>query len=449
MTWEDLAKAAQGRIVRGKDKNIIQSLSTDTRKIQKGQVFWALKGPRYDAHDFLSEEAARKAAGWVVDKGRIHGINDLPEHVVEVAETGKALQALAAYHRRRFEIPVIGITGSNGKTTTKEMLKSICAQIAPVCASPGNWNNHIGVPLSVLELSRDHHYGIFELADSKPGDIAEIAKVAYPTVAVITNIGPDHMEFYEDMDQNFKTKAEILENLPDDGKAAINADDPWLDSLESRLGEKAVTFGLGGRARVRFSGDHEMIIDRFKIPIKLNVFGDLSRYNACAAAAAAWALGIKPEIIRQGLEEFKPAPMRLERLRHPSGCDIVLDAYNANPASMKASVSAFCREFPSQPKILILGDMKELGRQSRDFHREIGEWLREMPVKAVYLVGPEMEAARHALAGASFQVRYSENTEELGSEIRAQFTRGRIVLLKASRAMKLETLLEGEACSTL
>ncbi|HVA67084.1 MAG TPA: UDP-N-acetylmuramoyl-tripeptide--D-alanyl-D-alanine ligase [Elusimicrobiota bacterium] len=452
ISWEELAKAAQGRLSFGHSGDPVESISIDSRTLKPSQAFWALKGPRYDGHDFLNSEAARKASGWVVETGRAQKAAAKPEHLIEVRDTGKALLALAADYRRKFEIPVVGVTGSNGKTTTKEMLRSICEKAAPTCTSPGNWNNHIGTPLSVLELQPEHRYAIFELADSKPGDIREIAQVAQPTVAVITNIGPDHMEFYANLEQNFRTKAEILEGLPADGKAVINADDPWLESLETRLGERAVTFGLGERARVRFSGADEMLIDRVKIGVKLQVFGDLSRYNACAAAAAAAALGIKPDVIRQGLESFKSSGMRLERLKHPSGCDIVLDAYNANPASMRASISAFCSEFAGRPKVLVLGDMKELGAGSAEFHRELGQWLASLPLKAVYLAGPEMEKAGAALKSAApFPVHYGKDAPELKRELKSEFKAGQILLFKASRAMRLEALLEGEgaACSTI
>ncbi len=452
MSWEELAKAAQGRLSFGRAEDPVESISIDSRTLKPSQAFWALKGARYDGHDFLGTEAARKASGWVVETGRAAKAVTKPEHLVEVRDTGKALLALAAEHRRKFEIPVVGVTGSNGKTTTKEMLRSICEKAAPTCTSPGNWNNQVGTPLSVLELGPEHRYGIFELADSKPGDILDIARVAQPTVAVITNIGPDHMEFYANLEQNFRTKAEILEFLPEDGKAVLNADDPWLESLEARLGERAVTFGLGERARVRFSGPEEMLIDRVKIAVKLRIFGDLSRYNACAAAAAAWALGIKPDVIRQGLESFKPSDMRLERLRHPSGCDIVLDAYNANPASMRASITAFCNEFAGRPKVLVLGDMKELGAGSAQFHRELGQWLASLPLKSVYLVGPEMERAGEALkTAAPFPIHYGKDAPELKKALKPEFKAGQILLFKASRAMRLEALLEGEGatCSTI
>ena len=440
MTWAELARAAGGKLLRGDPSVGVSAISTDTRALKPGEVFWALQGQRFDAHDLLSAELAAKASGWVMALGRLPPSTAAPEHVVVVPDTLKALQALAAHHRRRFDIPVVGITGSNGKTTTKEMLLCICRRVGPVCASPGNHNNHIGVPLSVLELTPEHRYGIFELADSKPGDIAEVARIAHPTLAVITNLGPDHLEFYGTMEKNFQTKAELIEALGDEGKAVINIDDPWLAGLEPRLGSRAVTFGSDVRARVSLAGKDELIIDRHRVHVALRSFGRLSRYNAAAAAAAAAALGIPAEAIRQGLEDYRPGQWRMEPMSHPSGCSVIFDAYNANPASMRASVEAFCEEFPAQGKVLVLGDMKELGADSEKFHAELGEWLAGLPLAAVYLAGPEIRPAFQALAKAkpAFPVRHGLAPKDWLADLRRDCAQGKAVLFKASRAMRFE-----------
>jgi len=449
-TWGELARAAGGRLTRGAASDPLDELTTDTRRLTPGQAFWCLKGTRFDAHDLLDAGLAEKCSGFIVEQGRLDGRGLAPKHVIEVTSTLKALQALAAAHRRRFDIPVAGITGSNGKTTTKEMLKGICSRLGPVCASPGNWNNQIGVPLSVLELTAEHRYGVFELADSHPGDIAEVAKVAQPTLAVLTNLGPDHLEFYGSMEANFKTKSELIETLSAEGRAAINVDDPWLAGLEPRLGPRAVTYGMSPRARVSFETPDEMIIDRHRVKVALKAFGKLSRYNAAAAAAAALAMGIDVDTIRKGLEDFVPSAMRLELVRHPSGCEIVLDAYNANPASMRAALEGFCQEYANRNKIVALGDMKELGETSERYHRELGAWLATLPLKGVYLAGPEMKPAADALAAArpAFAHRYAASPEDWAPALRAEMRAGNALFLKASRAMRFETLLENASCST-
>ncbi|MDD5657374.1 MAG: UDP-N-acetylmuramoyl-tripeptide--D-alanyl-D-alanine ligase [Elusimicrobia bacterium] len=450
MTWEELARAAGGKLLRGDPARSVASVSTDTRSLRPGDVFWALQGPRFDAHDLLGADLARKASGWVMNLGRLPPSTAAPEHVVVVPDTLKSLQALAARHRRRFDVPVVGITGSNGKTTTKEMLAAICRHAGPTCASPGNWNNHVGVPLSLLELQGEHRYGIFELADSKPGDVAEVARIAHPTVAVITNIGPDHLEFFGTLERNFQTKAEIIENLPEDGKAVLNLDDPWLAGLEPRLGHRAVTFGRDARARVALAADDELIVDRRRLKVKLNTFGLHARYNAAAAAAAAWALGIPLDTIRLGLEDYRPARWRMEPMRHASGCDVIFDAYNANPASMRAGIEAFCGQFAPRPRVLVLGDMKELGPESVRFHGELGRWLSTLPLRAVYLAGTEIQPAFAQLQAARtpFAFRYAPTPAGWLGELRAELASGRAVFFKASRSMRFEELARTLECSS-
>ncbi|MBI3552985.1 MAG: UDP-N-acetylmuramoyl-tripeptide--D-alanyl-D-alanine ligase [Elusimicrobia bacterium] len=450
-TWGILARAAGGRLVLGSPEDRVESISTDTRLLAPEQAFWVLRGPRYDAHNLLDEALAQRASGWVIEQGRPYPKAAKPRHLVEVTDTLKALQAFAAHHRARFEIPVVGITGSNGKTTTKEMLKGICSGLGPTCASPGNWNNQVGVPLSVLELAGEHRYAIFELADSHPGDIAEVARVAQPTIAVLTNLGRDHLEFYGSMEANFKTKSELVEALPPEGKAVINIDDEWLGALESRLGERAVTFGMSPRARVSFAEKGELIVDRHKIKLTLRSLGRISRYNAAAAAAAALALGIGAEKIREGLESYRPSNMRLQVMSHPSGALLVMDAYNANPDSMRAAIEGFIDEFPVEEKVLVLGDMKELGADSRKFHEELAAWLAGLPLRSLYLAGPEMEAAGEVLREAKpkFRFLHADSIEGLFDSVRAELAPARAVFLKASRAMRFEAVLENLSCSTI
>ena len=442
--WQDAARFAGGRLIAGSADDIFDSISTDTRTIKNGEAFWALQGEKYDAHSFLNSELAKKASGWIVEESKLSDLKPpLPPHLIAVPNSLRALQALAAHHRKKFDIPVIGITGSNGKTTTKEMLKLILSELGPVCASPGNWNNQIGVPLSVLSLDSTHRWAVFELADSHPGDIKEIAQIAQPTLAVFTNIGPDHIEFYGSMEANFQTKLELLDYVSQDAPIVINSDDPWLSSLEGRLGGRVITFGEAPLCRIRFS-EQEIIIDRHKIIVQLKALGKLSKYNAAAAAAAAWALGITPETIRAGLEKYKPFAMRMEKLSHPSGCEIILDAYNANPASMKASIESFITEFPNKKKILVLGDMKELGEQSVSFHAELGEWLSTLPVAEIYLAGPEMKTTAENIAKRkpSFSLHYKENPADWINELKKAINKNSACLFKASRAMKLENVYE-------
>ncbi|MBI3566237.1 MAG: UDP-N-acetylmuramoyl-tripeptide--D-alanyl-D-alanine ligase [Elusimicrobia bacterium] len=443
LTWGELARAAGGRLTRGDGAARVDSVSTDTRKLAPGECLWALKGERFDAHDLLDQALAEKAGGWVVARGRLPAKGPKPAHLVVVPDTLKALQALAHHHRARFDIPVAGIVGSNGKTTTKEMLKSICGLVGPTCATPGNWNNEVGVPLSLLELNADHRYGVFELAACRKGEIAELSRIVRPTVAVLTNIGPDHLETFGTIETTFQTNSEIVEFLPEEGVAVINADDPWLSALEQRLGARAVTYGAGPRCRVRLDGPDALIVDRHRLEIELKSYGAYSRYNAAAAAAAAMAMGIDADTIRRGLEAHRPGMLRQEPLPHASGAALVMDAYNANPASMRASIEAFLEEFGSRRKTLILGDMKELGPDSGRFHRELGEWLSTLDLKSVFLVGPEMKPAAEALTTSKpkFPFEYAaSDPKPFAAMLKGKLTKDDAVLFKASRAMKLEEL---------
>lgn len=442
LTWRELARAAGGRLVHGEASDRVDAVSTDTRRLSAGEAFWALAGERVDAHSLLDADLAARAGGWVVETARLPAGAPRPAHLVAVPDTLKALQALAHHHRARFDVPVVAVAGSNGKTTTKEMLRSILSQVGPTCATPGNWNNQYGLPLSLLELTREHRYGVFELAACRRGEIAELARIARPTIGVLTNIGPDHLETFGSVETTFQTNSELVEHLPEDGVAVINADDPWLSALEPRLGSRALTYGAGPRCRVRIDGPDALIVDRHRVQVKLRSFGAYSRYNAAAAAAAACALGIGPDVIRRGLEAHVPGMLRQETLAHPTGAALVLDAYNANPASMRASIEAFLAEFDGRPRTLVLGDMKELGSESRRFHRELGEWLGGLDLKAVLLAGPEMRAAADALARAKpgFRVEHGADGAALAGALKGRLAAADAVLFKASRAMRLEEL---------
>lgn len=444
ITWGELAMACGGILSQGTAGAPVGTLATDTRRLQAGQTYWALRGSRFDGHDFLSR--ARDASGWVIQRGR-RDLRRSPPHVLEVPDTLKALQAFAAFHRRRFDIPVAAIAGSNGKTSTKEMLRSICLQEGPVCATSGNLNNQFGLPFSLLELGSEHRYGVFELGESRPGDIEELTRIAQPTAGVLTNVGPAHLEFFGDMDGVFRCLTELLHASPPSTLIALNLDDPWLAGLEGSLGRRAITYGTVERAGVRLlpgTPDRvELVVQRRRIRARLKVPGKLHRWNAAAAAAGAVALGLGPSAIAAGLEAFEPAPMRFESKEHASGAALILDAYNANPASMRAGIESFCEAHPRSRRILVLGDMRELGRESHRFHRELGEWLRAQPVSAAFLAGRGMAETAQAMAGRpDCEVRHGEEPAAWLDSLRSSLRPGAAVYFKASRAMQFERLIE-------
>ncbi|MFA6434633.1 MAG: UDP-N-acetylmuramoyl-tripeptide--D-alanyl-D-alanine ligase [Elusimicrobiales bacterium] len=443
-----LAEITNGRVIKGGLDAPFNSFEADTRKLKGGDFFWAFRGGAHDAHAFLEETLAKSVKGWIVEDNKIGRFDKAayPEFVIGVWDTLKALHRLAAWHRGRFRIPLAAVTGSNGKSTTKEMLRSIFAESGPACSNAGNLNNHFGLPLSLLELRKEHKFGVFELGASKKGDIFEIGSLARPTVAVITNIGPSHLEYFGDLETIFRTKAEIVDCLEPGGTLVYNADDKYLAPLKDRRINK-LSFGCYG-ADITISDSGGLLKLGYKgasIEVRLPSAVRHNYRNAAAAAGAAIASGLDLTAVKAGLEAFVPPPMRMQILEI-NGAAVILDAYNANPASMRAALeTAFGSSF-KKPFYLALGDMKELGRHSERYHSELGEYLSGLDAERIFLAGPEMKAAAKELEkrGKSAKVVYAESAEAWARDLRAAILDGRgTFLLKASRAMKFEKLIEG------
>ncbi len=437
-----LAGAVNGKLLKGAPRTPFDAFVTDTRGLKAGDFFWALKGASYDAHAFLGQ-ALPCVSGFLAREDALAALETLPPSAVAVADTLKALQALAAWHRRRFTIPLTAITGSNGKSTTKEMLKSIFATAGPTCSNPGNLNNQFGLPLSLLELSPAHKFGVFELGASRLGDIKEIAELARPTCGIITNIGPSHLEYFGDMETIFRTKAEIAQCLAPGGTLVYNYDDRYLSRLH-KLDVRRLTFGRDTDADVRILEGTKLRLeyDGTILEADLPRAGGHNCYNAAAAAAAALAAGLDLASVKKGLERYNPPPMRLEEI-HIGGALIILDAYNANPQSMASALA----EMSSRPGPLyfMLGDMKELGKYSEHYHSELGAALSRSGAGKIFLAGPEMKPAADAYSKAGKKnLVYGLNLDAWLEEARGLIRSGRgTFLIKASRSMKFERILEG------
>ncbi len=395
-------------LLRASESRVFKNISTDTRTIKPGDLFIPIKGPNFDGHDFISE-AIRKGAA-----------------VLEVKDGLKALQDLAAYHRKKFKIPVIGVTGSVGKTTTKDMIASILSQERKTLKNEENYNNEIGVPLTLLKLTDKHEAAVIEMAMQRLGEIALLAQVVRPTISVVTNIGEAHLEFLKSKRNVAKAKAEIFKYQNKKDYSVINADDEHFEHLMSNVRcpmSNVMTFGILEKADMT-----PKALDGIKLPIP----GEHNIYNALAAIAVAKILKVKKSSIKQGLESFKPSSKRMEIVDRPDGTRIINDTYNANPQSMAAALKVLTTQ--SGRKIAVLGDMYELGSITRSAHRRIGELAKKLGTDILISVGKlskEMKADFH----------FSSNQLAI-KKLKKIIRPGDTILAKASRGMHLEEVVE-------
>ena len=413
---DEIREIVSARVLTGGDaraaKQGIRRLCTDSREIGEGDLFVAIKGERMDGHDFVLAALKKGAVGALVqDDYRVpaplqQGAGRRPV-LLGVPDTLRAFQDLAAYHRNRFQIPVAAVTGSNGKTTTKEMTADVLAQRWPVLRTEGNLNNRIGVPQTLLRLAPRHKAAVVEMGVDQLGQTARLCEITRPTIGLITNIGPDHLEFFGTMDVSAQAKGELLEFLPPEGSAVLNADDHYFGYLASRARCEVLSFGLSSGAQVRAErlamGSRQGTQFFLRLPgrskpqlVSIRVHGLHNILNALAAAAVGHAMGLSPATIAEGLAKFKPAAMRSQVLT-VGGFRIINDCYNANPASMKAAVDLLMELGAGARTVAVLGDMLELGPSAPALHREVGAYLADRGVAHLIACG---QLGRHVAEGA-------------------------------------------------
>jgi UDP-N-acetylmuramoyl-tripeptide--D-alanyl-D-alanine ligase len=412
-------------------------VSTDTRAVKAGELFVALRGERFDGHDFLAVAAERGAAGAMVDR-QFAKTSPLPAVIVE--DTRRALGELARHWRQRFSPALVAVTGSNGKTTVKEMLAAIFRAHAgeAALATAGNLNNDIGVPLTLLRLRAAHRWCAIELGMNHRGEIAVLAGIAAPTVAVVNNAQREHLEFMSSVEQVAAENASVYDALPADGVAVVNADDAHADYFRQRARPRRVLdFGLQGAA---VTGDYRLGALSSEIDIRtpkgeahatLAIPGLHNVRNALAAAASAVAAGVPAASIGAGLTAFQPYTGRLQVKQGREGLTIIDDTYNANPDSVRAAIDVLV-SCPG-PTALVLGDMGEVGKQGPQFHREVGEYARERGVARLLALGA---ATRDAVAGFGTGARHFEDVADLVAALEAK-----TVLVKGSRFMRMERIV--------
>ncbi|MDQ7786531.1 MAG: UDP-N-acetylmuramoyl-tripeptide--D-alanyl-D-alanine ligase [Thermodesulfovibrionales bacterium] len=440
ITIEDVMTATQGKII-SRGQEIFTGLSIDSRTIQEGALFIALRGKNFDGHDYL-EKALERGNGAVAE--RDHQSTVRGKTLIHVEDTLKALQDIAHHMRRKRDIPVVAITGSNGKTTTKELTAAVLGTEHRILKNTGNLNNQIGLPLSLAEISDAEEMIVLEMGASAPGDILELCAIAAPGIGVLTNINYTHLESFRDLETIRRTKLEILGSVH---TVVVNADDLFLMEGLNQSGYRGrvIRYGIQQEAEVRAvdiqlydTGARFQILFRGKELLRINpkISGVFNIYNILAAASVGDLLNIALSHIRDGIESFPGVPMRLQ-LREMNGILIISDVYNANPASMEAALRELVR-IKKGRTIAVLGDMLELGTYAEEAHRKIGRLLSELSVDVFIAVGPLMSFAVSEYTG---DVLTAAKPEDAGNLLKGIGKVGDTVLVKGSRGMRMERVL--------
>jgi len=437
--------SATGGILKGGHASSFSGVSTDSRRIKKGDLFIPIIGKRFDGHKFIGSALKKGASGSLTSK-KIK----LPENktIIFVKDTLKAFHQIAKAYKERFKLPSIGITGSSGKTTTKDMLASILSMSGKTLKTDENYNNEIGVPITLLTLDKTCKYAVIEMAMQGLGEIEELAQITRPNVAVITNVGSAHREHLKSEENTAKAKGEILKFQKNKDTAILPADDKYFNYLKKKAKGKVISFGIDSptdvRAKdIRFQGDSSLFVIEtkdFEVPINLPLPGKHNIYDALAAAASACAVGIKPSQIKKGLEKFKLSGKRLNII-YSKNIKIIDDTYNANPESMAASLNVL-ENYPSR-RIAVLGDMFELGKIARKSHENIGRLAASLNIEALVTVGKLSKyAARSAALNGLKNVHMTGSNNEAVKVLRKIVRAGDTILVKGSRGMRMEAIVE-------
>ena len=445
----DLREAAQGAGGEARGANArFGAVSSDTRTIQDGALFVALRGERFDGHEYIAAARARGAVAAMVDRRAPSAGGDSPLPLLVVDDTRLGLGRLAAYWRRKFKLPLIAVTGSNGKTTVKEMIASILAEHAGAgCsyATPGNLNNDIGLPLTLLGLRAGHSCAVVELGINHAGETAYLAGIAQPTVALVNNAQREHQEFMQSVADVAHEHGAVFAALPADGVAVINADDTYAAYWRGVCAPRRVLdFGLERPAAVRgrfelrdFSSEIVLQAPEGEAPVSLRAAGVHNVRNALAAAAAAAAAGVGLAAIARGLAGFEPVQGRLQKQKGKRGTIVLDDTYNANPDSVIAAIEVLARA--AGTKLLVLGDMGEVGAHGAAFHAEIGRYARAAGIDRLFVLG---ELCTHAAAAFGEGAQHCGDIDGLLAALDSCMGAGVTVLIKGSRFMRMERVVQ-------
>jgi UDP-N-acetylmuramoyl-tripeptide--D-alanyl-D-alanine ligase len=426
---------------------VAMGYSIDSRELNPGDLFIAIAGERFDGHNYLQAALEKGAVGAIVQAGK-HVPGD-PLRLLQVEDTLKALQLLGAAARRLWGKPLLAVTGSAGKTTTKEILAHILSTRFRVMKSSGNLNNHIGLPLQLLKLEAEHDLGVVEMGMNHAGEIRALGELAHHDLAVVTTVAPVHLEFFGSLAEIARAKYEIIETLHPGGVAVLNADDDYVCQFGRDFKGKVVRFGIKRSAdvsaqKIKLNGAEgstfELVVGSVGEPVTFPLVGEHNIYNALAAAAAAMERGISPSQAAAALSSVAP-PDKRGQVLNLHGATIINDSYNSNPRALQAMIDTLA-SMKAERRILVVGEMLELGPTAEALHRECGKHAAEKKIDMVIGVRGMARAVAEAACGSGTQAQFVETPEQAGEWLARNLRPGDAVLLKASRGVKLERALE-------
>lgn len=449
LTVQEVVRALHGALVGGDLGVPVTGVSIDSRSLEVGEAFFAIRGYRLDGHAFVGDAAARGASCLVVH----HLPDEIPLHVpvILVEDTTRALGRLALFHRNRFSVPVVAVTGSNGKTTTKEMVAAILAGLGPVLKSEASFNNQWGLPLTLLRLRSEHQAAALELGANQHGEIATLAGIARPSVGIVTTVAAAHTEFFGSLEEVQREKSSLVRAIPPEGCVILNGDDARVREMVSGARCPVLFYGMSAEADVRALGPIDETVDGVSFtlairgvrsPVRLAFAGRHNVLNALAGAAAGTALGLALPQIVEGLERARPLKGRCV-WRRAGAVRILDDTYNANPAAVQAALAVLARARGAGRILVALGDMLELGETAEAAHRDVGRKVAQLGAVEFVGVGP---LARHAVAAAReaglSESHHAETTEDAVALLLKRLAPGDYLLVKGSRGMRMERVVD-------
>jgi len=454
---QDCLNALEGQLLQGDLACPFRGVSINSRTVAKGELFICIKGDRFDGHDFLTDVIEKKVGGIILsDPEKLPSKpvrNEKEPFVIHVQDTLKALQNLASFQRKRFPFQVVAVTGTNGKSTTKEMIASILETKFKTLKTQGNLNNHIGLPLTLLKREPSHKMAVLELGMSAAGEIKSLAEIAQPDIGVITNISEGHLVQLKSLNDIQSAKGELFDALTEESTAIVNADDPLVLELARSLRAKTVTFGIDQPADVRASEieNKDNLGFQFKVSlfdktlsVRLPYLGYCNIYNALAALATGYSLGIKEDAMTRGLENYQRMSQRNEKIQHKE-IDLINDSYNANPRSMTEALKTLDSFKTQGRRIFVIGDMLELGDRSITAHQKLGEEIAASKTNILIALGKLASLSAksaQALAGEKIQILELASHQEAAEFLTQEAVSGDCVMFKGSRGAAMEKVLQ-------